>query len=343
MRAHDSTKKICGRRPVLVSISLILSGLAAPSHSAETPASLSPLLERKADVASRLAAQAAFCSSRKDTRHTAFRGCIDWHSAVHGVWALVAYQRATGDEKHAALISSILAKDKVQAERRFLRRRPTFEMPYGRAWFLRLALDHERLTGSPQLRDMADEVAASMRDYFLQVGIDPRSGSYDSDSWALLNLIDYARHRKLDELRAEVEGWVRSRFASPEPNCPYRLERGHFMAVCSNWAALVSRIMDREMFTAWFDRFAKINGLPSPVLTPRSSHHYGLNFSRAWGLWDIYDKTGRTDVADAYASHFAKGFSPKSNWSGDYRSVGHWVAQFGMFALQPLFGPEKGR
>ena len=29
--------------------------------------------------------------------------------------------------------------------------------------------------------------------------------------------------------------------------------------------------------------------------------------------------------------------------AGDYRTVGHWVAQFGMFALQPLFGDESYR
>jgi len=73
------------------------------------------------------------------------------------------------------------------------------------------------------------------------------------------------------------------------------------------------------------------------------AHHFGLNFSRAWGLWDIYAKTDRADVAKSYATHLSQGFSPASNWRGDYREVGHWVAQFGMFALQPLFGREKGR
>jgi hypothetical protein len=28
---------------------------------------------------------------------------------------------------------------------------------------------------------------------------------------------------------------------------------------------------------------------------------------------------------------------------GSYRAVGHWVAQFDLFALQPLFGPVAGR
>jgi hypothetical protein len=57
----------------------------------------------------------------------------------------------------------------------------------------------------------------------------------------------------------------------------------------------------------------------------------------------MFDKTARPDIADAYAAHFQRGFAPASNWNGSYRAVGHWVAQFGLFALQPLFGPERGR
>ena len=37
--------------------------------------------------------------ARRDTEHPAFHGCVDWHSACHGVWALLAYQRATGDAR----------------------------------------------------------------------------------------------------------------------------------------------------------------------------------------------------------------------------------------------------
>jgi hypothetical protein len=42
-------------------------------------------------------------------------------------------------------------------------------------------------------------------------------------------------------------------------------------------------------------------------------------------------------------AHFNNAFAPASNWRGNYMAVGHWVAQFGLFALQPLFGPEAGR
>jgi len=57
----------------------------------------------------------------------------------------------------------------------------------------------------------------------------------------------------------------------------------------------------------------------------------------------MYQGSGRDDELKAYLDHFEGGVTPTSNWRGDYRAVGHWVAQFGMFALQPLFGSEAGR
>src|SRR5262249_48789535 len=143
----------------------------------------------------------------QDTRHPAFKGCVDWHSAVHGVWALIAYQRATGDAQYSSLMASILNRDALLAEREHLSCSPQFEMPYGRAWFLRLAIEHHRLTGADDLLAFAEEVATSLRDHFRVHGIDPRSGAYASCSWALINMFDYARQLRAVELEAELAGW----------------------------------------------------------------------------------------------------------------------------------------
>ena len=322
---------------------VLLMGTVVAAIAAGDPPSLAPLRARKDAIASELARQVAFCSARRDTDHPAFKGCIDWHSAVHGVWALTAYERATGNRRYAPLVSSILKKDTLQRERENLRRSPQFEMPYGRAWFLRLAIEHRKLSGSDDLSGFADEVALSLRDYYRAHPIDRLSGAYDSASWALINLLDYARQRNLADVTAEVADWVKKYFVAVDPKCPYERERGEFMAICTNWAALVSRVLDREDYSAWLDKFIATNGLPHPVTNPFTDHDFGLNFSRAWGLWDMYDKTGRADVANAYAEHFHRGFAPAANWSGNYGAVGHWVAQFGIFAIQPLFGPDLGR
>lgn len=301
---------------------------------------LASLQEQKHAIVADFARQIAMCSRRHDTSHVVFKGCVDWHSSVHGVWALVAYQRVTGDRQYEPLVSSILTRDGLAAERKFLRQSPQFEMPYGRSWFLRLAIDHRKLTASDDLTGFADEVAESMRNYYRKRPIDRFSGEYDSDSWAMINLLDYARLRGLTEMEAEITKWIRAEFIVPEPKCPYDRERNQFMAICTNWASLAARVLDRASFASWLDRFMALNGLPVPIEHPATAHEFGLNFSRAWGLWDMVEMTGRDDVARAYAAHLQRGLSPASNWSGAYMVVGHWVSQFGMYAVQPLFGSQ---
>lgn len=307
------------------------------------PSPLKLFADNRDAIVGDLAGQVAVASRRQDTRHPAFKGCVDWHSAVHGVWALLAYERATGDRQYQELVSSILNAEALSAERAHLARSPQFEMPYGRAWFLRLAIEHHKLAGPGDLLAFADEVARSMQAYYHGRRIDRFSGAYASDSWALINVLDYARHRHLAELEADVTGWVNARFVDAEPNCGYERERGNFMAIGTNVAALVSRVLAVQPYAAWLDHFIAVNGLPAPIVRAAGDHEFGLNFSRAWGLWDMYAQSGRTDVAEAYAAHLDRGLTPPGNWRGSYMAVGHWVAQFGIFAMQPLFGPEKGR
>ena len=91
---------------------------------------------------------------------------------------------------------------------------------------------------------------------------------------------------------------------------------------------------------------AKKPVMPQPVTRPLSWHHHGLNFSRAWGLWHLHAASGRAEQREAYLAayiaHFREGYERPALWRGSYEGVGHWVPQFGMLALQPLFG-DSGR
>src|SRR6202008_2949034 len=53
---------------------------------------------------------------RHDTIHPAFHGCIDWHSACHAIWALLAYRGQSGDPRYDAIVDSILMPAKIEAE-----------------------------------------------------------------------------------------------------------------------------------------------------------------------------------------------------------------------------------
>jgi Protein of unknown function (DUF2891) len=302
---------------------------------------IDPIIEARTAIAGALARTVAEAVARTDTDHAAFCGCIDWHSAVHGTWALTAYTRMTGDRQYEPLIARVLSPAKIAAERAVVASHPGFEMPYGRAWFLRLAMDHRLAFASDALKPMADDVLASLLAFYASHTPDPWRGSYQSDAWALINMLDYA-HASQDETAADiVRGWVSRYFIAYEGECDYGLEHGHFMAVATNWAWLVSRVLQPNELDRWGEAFFAKAGLPRPVTQPINWHHHGLNFSRAWGLWGLYaaseSEAARDAYLAAYAAHFRATYDKPECWRGDYRGVGHWVPQFGMFALQPLF------
>ncbi|MEY2884930.1 MAG: hypothetical protein RL490_2654 [Pseudomonadota bacterium] len=317
-------------------------GAAPVARSAVVPAALPALLRSKADVAAALAEPAASCVQRHDTDHVAFHGCIDWHSAAHGTWALVAYTAMTGDQRYQPLIDSILTVEKLASERKLLADQPRFEMPYGRAWFLRLALDYGRSHADGRLDPMADDVAASLLRFYLDRPPNPAAKAYRSSAWALINLHDYYTFRGNAAGLVTTEALIRANFIETgNKPCTESMERPEFMATCSNWAWAVSKVLKGDDYAAWLARFLPPSALFTPVAEANSDHENGLNFSRAWGYWRLYALTGEPAYADAYARHFDATYRDPALWKGDYGSVGHWVPQFGMMAIQPLFGRER--
>jgi hypothetical protein len=295
----------------------------------------------KYGIAEALAGTIRDALGRRDTGHVAFHGCIDWHSAVHGTWALTAYTRLTGDRRYEAFLADVLRPEKLAEERAFLASQPEFEMPYGRAWFLRLALEHRAAGGGALLQPMAADILASLLARYDAHAPDPRQGSYASDAWALINMHDYAESLGLAAALARVRALVDRHFVQGDLACSYELEAGHFMAVPTNWAWLVSRVLSPERFDRWCQEFFGSIGLPQPVTQPTTWHHHGLNFSRAWGLWGLHaasrSRPLKSACLAAYVAHFRESYDDADRWRGSYEGVGHWVPQFGMFALAPLF------
>ncbi|MGD9866677.1 MAG: DUF2891 family protein [Hyphomicrobiales bacterium] len=283
------------------------------------------------------------CVARRDTGHEIFHGCIDWHSAVHAHWALTAAARLTGDAALKDFILRRLRPEGIAAEHALLARNPSFEMPYGRAWFLRLAVEFERtFPGDTRLRAMARDVASSLQRYYGTNTPDPSSLSYDSASWALINLRAWAIHANNADLTAFVDGIVASLFEPDTLACPADadIRQRSFMALCTNRAWLVSLTQPPERFAAWLKRFGVSPQAFQPVARAPSPHLFGLNFSRSWGLWRLYRQTGDEAWLAAWRRHFDANYRDPDWWRGDYRAVGHWVAQFGMFAAVSLFEPD---
>ncbi|MBL8550372.1 MAG: DUF2891 family protein [Hyphomonadaceae bacterium] len=307
---------------------------AAPVVQAPTFESLKA---QRNEMAQALAAQASMCAARFDAAHPVFHGCYDWHSAVHGVWTLAAYEKRTGDTRHRAQLDALLAPSDLAAELADIRARPEFEMPYGRAWFLRLAAEWRGLGGDARLDPLAREIVRSFRAAYAKTAPTPFMEEYANDSWALINILHYARATNDRPLQAYVVQQVRAHFIGADQRCDLAVEQRGFLSVCATWAWLVAEALPREEFRAWYARWNPGLETLTPVTSFNNAHDYGRNFSRAWGLHQLAEATGDQRLAASYAAHVAAGYTPASQWNGDYDRVGHWVAQFGTLAIGPLF------
>lgn len=294
------------------------------------------LFERKAEIALELTAPIVRCIDRNDTTHPVFHGCYDWHSSVHATWALIAYMKISGDGRYRDTVKSILDEGKLSEERRHLKEKPLFEMPYGRAWFLQLVMEYTLFFNDNRLLDFGDEIAASLLDYYKNKPPDPLTKSYQNASWALLNLLEYGHFRKRPDLVAFVRENVQKYYINNAASCTEANSRPNFMAVCTNWAWLVGSIMPREYYIKWLNDFLPLDRPLLPITEFNKTHEYGLNFSRSWGLYRIYLLTAKNDYRESFTKHFLATYNNRSHWDGEYKKVGHWVAQFGMFALKQL-------
>jgi len=273
---------------------------------------------------------------RHDTVHPAFHGCIDWHSACHAVWALLAHRRLTGDARYEPIVDQILMPAKMVAEAADLADRPDFEMPYGRAWFLRLAIEDRIVTGSTRLLFVGREIADSLVGYYRARAPQPLLREYANPSWAMINLLDYSVSENRPDLAEFVRGLSVAHLVPLMPRLPSPAEEttwSDFMAVTPNLCEIVVRSGALPVSDVLASAGERLYDL-KPVTAPLKPHHYALNFSRAWSLFALFEASGDERLLDLYIDHMEMGLTHPSWWRGDYRSVAHWVPQFAMFALQ---------
>src|SRR5262245_31714332 len=109
---------------------LVLGTPPAVSHS-EVYAAAEDVYRERRTISLQLVQPIARCVKRNDTDHAVFHGCMDWHSAVHGMLGLVLFGKISGDARYDAFIQEQLTEPKLARERTMLRSNPGFEMPYG--------------------------------------------------------------------------------------------------------------------------------------------------------------------------------------------------------------------
>lgn len=312
----------------------LLGFLLAGCVSSSTPAAAGAAGANAQAAA--LAKQAQWCAAREDTTHPVFRGCVDWHSSAHAHYALEAFQTLTGDARHRAYLETSLDAARLEAERADLAARPDFEMPYGRAWFLRLYVARKAGGGDDRLAPLAREIVRSMHTRYAAQAPDPNARDYRSATFAMINLLAYARAERDAAAEAVLVRETRARWMAPGARCDLAAERPGFLSTCLSWAWLVSEVATKDEFARWFAAWNPGLETLAPLdLAPGANAHlYGKNFSRAWGYAALFRETGEARWRDQYCAHFNAGYAQWDATKGDYMAVGHWVAQFGMLALE---------
>jgi hypothetical protein len=284
--------------------------------------------------------------------HPCFYGCFDWHSAVHGHWTLVTllhrFPRLEQRDAILARLRRTLTAEHVRAEVAFFEgeHNTTFERPYGWAWLLKLA-EALRLWDDPAAAELhrnllpLETLLADRFVEFLGTLSGPiRSGTHPNTALAMSLAYDYATTHH-PALAHAVEARAREYYLR-DRDCPLAWEPSgfDFVSPCLQEAALMLRVLPAADFAAWFEAFLPGFGdapdrfMEPAEVTDRSDGHLahldGLNFSRAWCLFELGNALGNGKMVELGARHFAHSYAKLDS---DEYAGSHWLATFATYAL----------
>jgi hypothetical protein len=283
--------------------------------------------------------------------HPAFYGCFDWHSSVHGHWAMLRALRAFPDLKEKAKILEVLekhfTKENLEKEKAFFEKEPRFERTYGWAWFLRL-VEEVGESKLPQSGDWKEALAplentlvAALKDFLGKMNLPIRMGMHSNTAYTLMHVWDYATYKKDDALLGLVRSKAKEFFAQ-DKNCPlaYEPSSGDFISPCFTEADLMRRVLGPKEFKTWLEKFLpKVSAEQLKPVLPLDDKDYilvhllGLTFEKAAALRGIASALPAKDprrlkFEKAAASQAETGW--KRMFSSGYGGT-HWIASFAIF------------
>ncbi len=281
--------------------------------------------------------------------HPIFYGSFDWHSCVHGWWALLTLRRLFPHVEEARQIVGLaddsFTPDKVAAELAYLDQPLSrgFERPYGWAWLLYLQLEatrHDEGWGA-ELEPLARAFAQRLQDYLEILTYPIRVGTHFNTSFALTLSLEWAEafdHALAEQIRDRSRHWF-----SADRDCQGWEPAGDEFLSSALSEALCMSCAHRALFPFWFEQFLpRIEARePATLFEPaivsdrtdgKIAHLDGLNLSRAWCWRGIAPWLGEPERSIALAAADDHLAAALPHISGDYMGE-HWLASFALLAL----------
>jgi DUF2891 family protein len=305
--------------------------------------------------------EAAYRPTEDYQRKLAFYGCFDWHSSVNSIWMLVRLAKTYPNLPLAPLIRRKLArhldKSNLEGELAYLKQAGPFERPYGYAWILKLGAelaawkDPEAEKWSANMAPLVEWTSKEMAQFLSGLETPNRGGVHPNTAFAMYLMLDYvdaSRDEALGNAIAESAG----RYYSKDRNCDTKIEPAgtDFLSPCLTEAAVMSRVLPRDAFLAWFDTFlpplasgefkpltepVDTTGITKPERLAGKSHLIGLAFQRGVVMTRLADTLPADDPRVAVfrrlaAIHGVKGMQGMHD-AGYWGS--HWLGTYAVYYI----------
>ncbi len=284
--------------------------------------------------------------------HPAFYGCFDWHSSVHGHWTLVTILSKFPDfeyrEQIIAKLKKNITKENIATEIAYFHdeHNKSYERTYGWAWLLKLdeALREWDAPESKELQEnlspLVDLISEKFIAFLGKLIYPIRIGEHSNIAFGMSFAYDWAK--KYDaELAAKIEDKAREYYMY-DCECPLTWEPGgfDFLSPCLQEASIMQKVLSKKEFEKWLKTFLpKFEKNPEKfleiaIVSDRSdgklAHLDGLNYSRAWCLFEMGHALNNQKMVDLADQHFS--YSYEKIDSGEYAGS-HWLASFAVYAL----------
>ena len=285
-----------------------------------------------------------------------FYGCWDWHSAVHGHWAMVKILKDFPEISNREIILSKLDKnlsnENLNKEFEFFKEKFAhgFERTYGWAWLMKLysellSWDYEKAQiWAINMKPLIDLLSERTILFLDKLSTPLRPGTHANTAFSFSLMIEYAQIADDKALFNKIKDFSIKNFLG-DINCPVNYEPSgtDFISPCLAEAGLMSLLLNNSEFNKWlykflpsFDKknFGSIID-PPEVLDPKDpgiGHLIGLMFHRAWTLKDIAEKLDSKTDKKLFQSiakkHSKKGYNImfESGYGGE-----HWLATFAIY------------